>query len=134
MKRRISFEKLSKRNEIEKRKTNRDNFRKIVDETKKRKENATLKKIDEKASYDLEIEDFTRSNARFRSFFFAKRRRDTNTDTDSETLRRLAMIVTVLIKSYFSTDDIAEFIDESEKRKRRTLTQVSEIFTKLSKR
>ena len=44
------------------------------------------------------------------------------------------MIVTVLTKLYFSTDDIAEFIDELNKRKRRILKQVSEIFTKLSKR
>ena len=135
MKRRILFEEFSKRNKIEKRKANRDNCSK----TRRRNERKTRhsnKKIDEtdKASYDLEIENLTKSNAEFRFFLLTKKRKDTNTDTNSETLRRLTMIVTVLARSYFSTNDIVEFIDESNKRKRRTLTQVSEIFTKLSKR
>ena len=67
-------------------------------------------------------------------FFLTKKRKNTNTDTNSEVLRRLTMIVTVLARLYFSTDNIAEFIDESNKRERRILTQVSETFTKLSRR
>ena len=141
----ISFEELSKENEIEKRKTNRDNRSKT--KRKNEKKNTTFKKIEntdktkwideiekKTTSYDLEIENFTKSNAEFRFFLLTKRRKNTNTDTDSETLKRLTMIVTVLTKSYFSTNDIAEFIDELNKRKRRILTQISEIFTKLSKR
>ena len=117
-------------------------------EAKKRKKNTTFKEIDEtnKISkiideiekkttlYDFEIENFTKLNAEFRFFLLTKERKNTNTDTDSETLKRLTMIVTVLARSYFSTNDIAEFIDELNKRKRRILTQINEIFAKLSKR
>ena len=53
--------------------------------------------------------------------------------TNIETLKRLTISVTVLAKSYFSTDCIAEIIDESNKAKRRTLSQISETFTKLLK-
>ena len=106
---------------------------KEIDET-----NKTLKIIDEiekkTASYNFEIENFTKSKTEFRFFLLTKKRKDTNIDTNSETLKRLTIIVTVLAKSYFSTNDIAEFIDELNKRKRRILTQISEIFTKLSKR
>ena len=142
MKRKISFEKLSKKNEIEKQKTNRDNCSK----TKRRNERKIrhLKKIDETdkalkwideiekktASYDLEIENLTKLKTEFRFFLLTKKRKNTNIDTDSETLKRLAMIVTVLTRLYFSTNDIAEFIDELNKRERRILTQISEIFTK----
>ena len=94
-----------------------------------------VEKIEEKTtSYDFEIKNFTKSKTEFRFFFLTKRRKNTNIDTNIETLKRLTMIVTVLTKSYFSTNDIAEIIDELNKRKRRILTQVSEIFTKLSKR
>ena len=52
-------------------------------------------------------------------------------DTDIETLKRLIIIVTVLAKLYLSTNDIAEIIDESNKAEQRTLSQISESFTKL---
>ena len=54
-------------------------------------------------------------------------------DTDIEALRRLAIIVTILTKLYFSTDDIAKIIDELNKAKRRILLQISETLTKLFK-
>ena len=98
-------------------------------ETKKRKKNTTFKKIDETdkeskrvdeiekktALYDLEIKDFTKLNAKFLFFLLTKKRKNTNIDTNIETLKRLTMIVTVLAKSYFSTNDIAKIIDESNK-------------------
>ena len=68
-------------------------------------------------SNDFEIENFTKSKAKFRFFFLTEKRKD----TDIKTLRRLTIIVTVLTKSYFSTNDIAESIDESNKAKRRAL-------------
>ena len=81
-------------------------------------------------SNNLEIENLTRSKTKFRFLLLTERRKD----TDIETLKRLTIIVTVLAKSYLSTDNIVEIIDELNKRKRRILTQISEIFTKLSKR
>ena len=132
MKREISLEKLSKKNEIERRKANRDNCSK----TKRKNERKTrhLKKSTKQTKYHTILKSKISRNQTQNFFFLTKRRKNTNIDTDSETLRRLTMIVTVLTKSYFSTDDIAEFIDELNKRKRRILTQVSETFTKLSKR
>ena len=145
MKREISFEKFSKKNEIEKQRTNRDNCSKTKRKNEKKirhskkskkqtKQNKSTKSKKKTASYDFKIENFTKSQTKFRFFFLTKKRKNTNINTDSETLKRLTMIVTVLTKSYLSTNDIAEFIDELNKRKRRILTQVSEIFTKLSKR
>ena len=81
-------------------------------------------------SNNLEIENLTRSKTKFRFLLLTERRKD----TDIETLKRLTIIVTVLAKSYLSTDNIVEIIDELNKRKRRILTQISEIFAKLSKR
>ena len=106
---------------------------KRIDETNKASK--IIVEIEKKtASCDFEIENFTKSNAEFRFFLLTKKRKNTNIDTNSETLKRLKMIITVLTKSYFSTNDIAEFIDKSNKRKRGILTQISEILTKLSKR
>ena len=98
--------------------------------SKKSKKTRHQKKLKKKTTSDnLEIENFTKSKAEF-CFFLTKRRKN----TDIETLKRLTMIFTVLAKLYLSTDDIAKIIDELNKRKWRTLTQISEIFTKLSKR
>ena len=90
----------------------------------------TSKRIEKKTtSNDSEIENFTKAKAEFRFLLLTERRRN----TDIETLKRLTIIVTKLAKSYFSTNDIVEIIDELKKRKQRILTQISEIFTKLSK-
>ena len=133
MKDKIFFEKFSKKNEIERRKANRDNCSK----TKRKNERKTRhskKSTKQTKNHTILRSKISRDQTQNFFFLLTKRRKNTNTDTNSETLRRLTIIVTVLAKSYFSTDDIAEFIDKSNKRKRRILTQVSEIFTKLSKR
>ena len=148
MKREISFEKLSKENEIDEQRTNRDDRSKArrKSESKKTRHSRKSKKQTKHqrkskrkrhqknwkkkpTSNDSEIENLTKLKAEFRFLFLTKRRKN----TDIETLKRLTIIVTVLTRSYFSTNDIVEIIDELSKRKRRILTQVSEIFTKLSK-
>ena len=121
MKRRIFFKKLSKKNEIEKRKVNRDNCSK----TKRRNERKTRhsKKLTKQTKrYTILKSKTSRNQTQNFVFFLTKRRKNTNTNTNSETLKRLTMIVTVLTRSYFSTNNIAEFIDELNKRKRRILT------------
>ena len=159
MKRKTLFEKFSKENEIEKQTTNRDNCsktkrknerkrqirhqrkskksRKIrhLKESKKQTKHRMKSKKSKKRQHHMILRSKISRNQRQNfAFFLTKKRKNTNIDTDIETLKRLKMIVTVLIKSYFSTNDIAEFIDELNKRKRRILTQISEILTKLSKR
>ena len=129
-------EKTSRKDRIEIKKSRRS--RKKNDIKKSRKENdirenqkkTKSEKVEEKTtSDDSEIENLTRSKAEFRLLLLTEKWRNTNI----ETLKWLTRIVTVLTKSYFSTNDIAEIIDELNKAKRRILTQVSETFTKLSK-
>ena len=152
------FEKLSKENEIEKQKTNRDNCSKTKRknerkrqirhqrESKKSKKIRHLKKSKNQTKYQKESKKskkkqhhmilkskISRNRKQNFAFFLTKKRRNTDIDINIETLKRLTMIVKVLARLYFSTKNIAEIIDELNKRKRRILTQVSEIFTKLSK-
>ena len=146
IKREILFERLSKENEIERQKANRDNRSKTkrkseskkirhLKESKKQTKHQKESKKSKKKQHQLILKSKISRNRRQNfAFFLTKKRKSTDIDTDIETLRRLTIIVTVLTKSYFSTDDIAEIIDELNKRKRRILTQVSEILTKLSKR
>ena len=122
-------EKTSRRNRLDIKKS-RKNRKKKWHQRKSKKKRHQKESKKKTTSDNFEIENFTKSKTEFRFFFSTEKRKDTNI----ETLKRLTMIVTVLAKLYFSTDDIAEIIDESDKRKRRILTQVSEIFTKLSKR
>ena len=90
----------------------------------------TSKKIEKNTTWEKsEIENSTETKAEFFFLFLTKRRKNTNI----ETLKQLAIIFTVLTRSYFSTDDIAEIIDELSKAERRILTQISETFTKLCK-
>ena len=114
--------------EVEKKTTSKKVEKKTT--SKKIEKKTTSEKIEKKTtSDDSKIENFTKSKTEFRFLFLTEKRKNTNI----ETLKRLTIIVTVLTKSYLSTDDIAEIINESSKAKRRTLTQVSEIRTKLSK-
>ena len=93
-------------------------------------EKTTSKRVEKKTtSDDFEIENLTKSKAEFRFLLLTERRKDTNI----ETLKRLTIIVTVLTRSYLSTNNITEIIDESNKAERRALTQVSETYTKLTK-
>ena len=107
-------------------KTSKERRQSIQESQKK----TTSKKIEKKTtSNDFKIENLTKAKAEFRFLFLTERRKN----TDIETLKRLTIIVTVLAKSYFSTNDIAEIIDELNKAERRVLTQINKIFTKLSK-
>ena len=115
-------EKTKERYDIQK---NRRNRQSIKNSRRNRKENSII------WFWNREFHEIKR---RISFFFLTKKRKSTNIDTNIKTLKRWTMIVTILAKSYFSTNDIAEFIDELNKRKRRILTQISEIFTKLSKR
>ena len=159
MKREILFEKFSKENEIERQKANHDNCSKTRRRNERKRQTRHQKSRKSREKYDTQKNRKNRQNIkesrknrkkdniiwfwnrefheiknRISLFFLTKKRKNTNIDTNIETLKQLTMIVTILTKSYFSTNDIAEFIDELNKRKRRILTQISEIFTKLSKR
>ena len=106
-------------------KTNRKRRQSIKESRRKN----DIKKIRKKTtSNDSKIENFTKAKAEFFLFLTEKRK-----NTNIETLKRLAIIITELTKSYFSTDEIAEIIDELNKRKRRNLSQINEILTKLFK-
>ena len=123
MKREIFLKKLSKKNEIEEQKANRDNCsktkrkneRKIRHSKKSKKQTKHQKKSkkSKKKQHHMILKSKTsRDQKQNFAFFLTKRRKNTNIDTDIETLKRLTMIVTVLARSYLSTDDIAEIIDE----------------------
>ena len=148
MKSEISFEKLSKENEIEKQKTSHDNCLKTKrknerkrqirhqreskesrkkrhsKESKNQTKHQKKSKKSNKKQHHMILRSRTSRNRKqnFAFFFLTKKRKNTNIDTNIETLRRLTMIVTVLARSYFSTDNIAEVIDELNKRERRILT------------
>ena len=89
-------------NETKKRAKETDSTSKKVEKTdkvskriEKIEEKTTPKKVEKKTtSNDFEIENFTKSKAKFRFLLLTEKRKN----TDIETLKRLTIIVTVLIK------------------------------------
>ena len=100
-------------------------------ETKKRNEKAyTTSKKSKKTQHKINLKSKIRQKRKQIFFLLLTEKRK---NIDIETLKRLTIIVTKLTKLYLSTNNIAEFINELNKAKRRILSQISETFTKLFK-
>ena len=128
MKCEIFFEELSKKSEIDERKANRDNRSRAKRKNESKKQTRHQKESKKQTKHQKEskrtrrheskIENFTEAKAK--SFFLLLTEKRKNTDI--KTLKRLAIIVTVITKSYLSTNDVVDIIDESNKAKRRILS------------